>query len=239
MPVGYQWYAPGQGAGGSNYQTNVGPNPDIREAAQAGWQFGGQQGLANQKDIAGIQAGAGIQEAQIGANASMYPATLQQQRFNRVFPFVQSQLGRVGDLAFSGAADGGAAGGIGPNIKVGGVWNPQQIAQQVNATRAQNDQAMQSHMATNAQNLSGRGFGSNSPLLQALQGQAYGQNLATNTQAEQTLRTQAAQQNAEHLLNTQTARANEYAQRQQERLTGRGQTLNTYSALLNALSGLA
>ena len=127
----------------------------------------------------------------------------------------------------------------GPNIQVGGVYNPQQIQQQVNATRAQNDQSTATQMNTNAAQTSGRGFGSNSPLLAALQGQAQGQNLATNTQAEQTLRTTAAQQNQQALLASQQAKANQYNQQVQQQLTARGQTLGTYNALLSSLSGLA
>lgn len=220
LPVSYQ-------------QSNFDPNQ------QAGAQTLQAPQLQSAKDIAGIQAGAGIQQAQIGADASKYPATLAMQRFNEVFPFIKGQLGGLSGTLGGALAGGGGASGMGPNIKVGGVWNPQQIQQQVNATRAQNDQSMHSQMNQNAAKVSGEGYGSNSPLLMALQGQSQGQNLATNTQAEQTLRTTAAGQNQQALLASQQARANQYNQQQQAALTARGQTLGTYNALLSSLSGLA
>jgi hypothetical protein len=128
--------------------------------------------------------------------------------------------------------------GAGPKITVGGVWNPQQVQQQVNQTRAQNDRSTQTQQTGQAQQLAGRGFGSNSPLLQSLYGQSNANNLATNTNAEQQLRWNAAQGNQQAILNTQQAAAQNYGARQNELLQARGQDVGRVNALIAALSGI-
>lgn len=210
-----------QGAAGGNYnnvtgglgqRSEWGVNPDI--AAQ------GTQERMN---------------TQLAISPALQANQMKQQRFDQLFPWLQGQASGL-QSAFGNTA---GSVGLGPNITVGGVWNPQQIQQQVNATRAQNDQSMQSQNRQQQQTTAGQGFGSHSPILAALQGQNYAANLGANTQAEQQLRTTAAQQNAQQTLATQQARQGQYNQQQQQ-ITERGRTYaQTYSALLNALGGLA
>ena len=177
----------------------------------------------------------GTEQARIGAEASKFPHILKQQRFDTLWPWLQGQFGNLqNELARAGGQSGAS-----PEITVGGVWNPQQVNQQVNATRAQNDMAAQSQMKQQAQKVGGMGFGSNSPLLQALQGQTQAANLATNTQAEQQFRNQAAQLNAEHLFNTQQGRENQFASRQREDIERRKPIWSGYNTLLGSLVGLA
>jgi hypothetical protein len=192
------------------------------------WQTLGPQGLpwdlhaeAGKSRLQGQQIEGTLEGARIAANAAMYPANLQQQRFNSVFPWIQQQ--------FSGY--GGGQGGQQPTIKVGGVWNPKQIQGQVNQTRAQNDQAMRTQQREQSQQAAAGGFGARSPLLAALQGQAFGANLGVNTQAEQQLRTQMSQMNAQQLLATQQAKEAQFGSRQKE-------DIQRKNALLAALSGL-
>lgn len=237
MPVGYAWTGNpvnNPGAGGYGLGTSIGANPDIAEA----WRLGGVQGLQNQKDIAGIQAGAGISQAQIAADASKYPAMLQQSRFNSVFPWLKGQFGQATGGSASGGPLGAYAPGAGPHITVGGVYSPEKVQQQVNSTRAQNDQSTATKNAQAAAQTSGRGFGSNSPLLQSIYGQNNAANLATNTSAEQQLRYNAAQGNQQAILNSQQAAGQQYGARQNELLQARGQNAGVYNALLAALSGL-
>ncbi len=177
-----------------------------------------------------------LDAARIGADAATLGARLQQQRFDTVFPWLQSQIGSF--MSNPNFATAGGASGPSPEITVGGVYNPQQIQQQVNASRAHNDQAAQTQMQSQAQQTAGRGFGSNSPLLQALQGQTQANNLATNTDNEREIRMGAAGQNAQHLLGTQQAREQQFSSRQREDIERRKPYWAYQTSLLGALAGM-
>ncbi len=176
-------------------------------------------------------------QAQIAADASRYPATLKQQRFDTIFPWLQGQLGSLS--SGGGLATAGGQSGPSPEITVGGVWNPQQTQQQVNSARAKNDQTAQTTMRGQQQQLSAQGFGANSPLLQSLYGQTQANNLATNTSNEREIRNNAAQQNAQNLLSTQSARENQFANRQNEDIERRKPVWQTFNNLIGSLVGLA
>lgn len=207
--------------GGSYFGSGGSSNSYINEQLQN--QYIVKPQLASQEKV-----------AQIGADASKFPAQMQQDRFNQVFPWLQGQLGSLQ----SQMATAGGQSPKSPEITVGGVYNPQQIQQQVNATRAQGDQAMNSTIRQNTQQNAGKGFGSNSPLLQALNGQARASNLGTNTMAEQQFRNQAAQANAGHVLQTQQAREGQFASRQNEDIERRKPYWSTMNSLIGALGGL-
>ena len=172
---------------------------------------------------------------QSGINAGAYAQDLRQQRFNAIFPWLQGQIGNFG----SNFATAGGQSPKSPEINVGGVWNPQQIQQRVNAARSQNDQAMRTMQRGQQEQLGGQGFGANSPLLAALQGQTAASNLATNTANEREVRNTAAEQNAKHVLGTQSAREAQFASRQQEDIERRKPYFALYGSLINSLSGLA
>lgn len=177
---------------------------------------------------------AGLADAQIGIQPGMQANQFKQDRFNSVFPWLQSQLSGIGgQLATAGGQSGPS-----PEISVGGVWNPQQTQQQVNAARAKNDQSAQTTMRTNAQSLGAQGFGSNSPLLASMNNQTQAGNLAANSAAEMGLRTGMAKDNAASVLDTQTARENQFASRQKEDIARRAPVYQMYNTLLSSLSGL-
>jgi hypothetical protein len=182
-----------------------------------------------------------LEQANIAAQAAMYPATLQQQRFNTVFPWVSGQVfpwvqGQLGKFGQPGT--GGGFPGQPPEVTVGGVLNPQQVQQQVNQTKAATDAATQTNIRGMQQRLGGTGMGAQSPLAQALTGQMQGQGLQTNTQNETNLRLQAAQQNAQNLLATQQARLGGWeasGQLANQRLQA---LLGPENALIAALGGM-
>jgi len=212
------------------------------QGAQAtqGQQFQGQQAdLARQFQggQAEAQRALELHQAQIAADASRYPFDLKQQRFDQLFPMFQHSLTALGTPGQPFTA--GGASGASPEITVGGTLNPQQVQQQVNSQRAANDQATEGRMRQTAGQTAGRGFGANSPLLMALQGQAMGQNLATNTANERETRLGAAQQNSQHVLSTQQAREAQFASRQGEDIARRQPYFQQSNALLAALAGLA
>jgi hypothetical protein len=88
---------------------------------------------------------------------------------------------------------------------VGQVWTPEQIQQQVNLNKAGSQAQVEGQLRNQSQAMAGQGYGANSPLYQALQTSALGQNRAGNVAAENNLRWQAAQGNAQQLLQTQQA----------------------------------
>lgn len=192
-----------------------------------------------QRDIASGRNAADLEQSRIAADASRFGASyapnLQQNRFNRIFPFLTSQFaGLQGGM--SGTAGGQS--GPSPEISVGGILSPSQISQQINAMRAGNDQAGASQMARQGSETAGRGFGSNSPLLAALRGQTAANTLSENVGGEREIRLSAAQQNAQHLLGTQQAREGQFAARQREDIERRKPYFSMANTLLSTLGGM-
>jgi hypothetical protein len=176
--------------------------------------------------------------AKTQAEASKFPYELKQQRFNQVFPWLQGMLGgTLGGIKGPFTA-GGAQIGTPPPISAGPVWDPQQIQQNVNASRATTDASTQAQMRQASQSAAGRGMGANGPLVQALQGQLQNQNLATNVGNEQSTRWNAALGNAGQLLKGQQAQEGQFAARQQEDIERRRPVLGFAGQLLSALGGL-
>jgi hypothetical protein len=168
------------------------------------------------------------------AEAAELAPRLQQQRFNTVFPWLQNQLGS----AMAGSTTPGGSSGPSPEITVGPMWNPQQIQQQVNASRAANDQALGGQMNRIQSKVGASGFGSNSPLAMALQNQAANANRAMNTANEREARMRATEANANQIFKTQMGREQQFAARQAEDIERRKPYFNTVNSLLSAISGL-
>ena len=72
-----------------------------------------------------------------------------------------------------------------PFIGTSGVLTPAQIQQQVNAAYARNDAKTNSAALALVEDMSGRGFSANSPILSALRVGLTGQNLRSSILAEQ------------------------------------------------------
>lgn len=170
-----------------------------------------------------------MQDSQI--QASLYPAQLQQGRFNTIMPYL------TGALSTLQSSVGGQS-GPSPDITVGPIWSPQQTQQQVNAARGQGDQSTATRIRGMQNQMGARGFGSSSPLAAALQAQYQNQNLATNTSNERQIRQNATQQNASHLFQTQMGREQQFGSRQQEDIERRRTFQSSQNALLAALAGL-
>lgn len=161
------------------------------------------------------------------------PLDYQQSRFNSVFPWLQQQMG-------AGAATYGVGGSSAgqPTINANPVYNPQQIQQQVNSARAGNDRTMATQTRNTQQNLAGRGWGGNSPIAQAMAAQFGFQNLIANNDAERDIRFNSAKANSDQVLKGQTAREQQFANRQQEDIERRRTFASTQNALLGSLAGL-
>lgn len=245
-------------------QRDIASLVDAGNRYQADQGLAGQLGVAGlnkdaQLGTARIGADASTANANIGANASMFnattgadaaryqsdqariasmfPAQQQMERFNQVFPWLQGQVGNFMSGSTSGGG-GGAGGGGGGGVNAGPIWSDQQIQQQVNARRAGNDQAMQAQNRGSAQNLAGRGFGANSPLLAAMQQSAANQNLGQNATDEREIRWGAAEGNAAHQLRAAQVAEQQRANMAQEGLEGKKINQSTINVLLGSLAGL-
>lgn len=120
-----------------------------------------------------------------------------------------------------------------PEIDRTGIWNDNQIQARVNQARAQNDQSMAGMMRRTGESMASQGFGSRSPLLASLMQNAFMQNMAANTGAENNLRYEAAKGNADQLLASQTAYEQSLAKRTEQTQAQRSQELALLNALMN------
>jgi hypothetical protein len=162
---------------------------------------------------------------------SALPQNLRQQRFDTVFPFLQSAYGGLSSQQSAQPTQG-------PAIDAGPVWSGRQVDQRVNQMRAGNDATAARQTAGARENLAGRGYSSRSPLLNALTAQHQGQALAANTRGENDLRWQASAGNAEQTLKGQVARDQAFGDRQSESIE-RGRTQSQLlAAILGSMGGL-
>lgn len=129
----------------------------------------------------------------------------------------------------------GGQSGPSPEITVGPVWNDSQVQQRVNQMRAGNDATVGSQVGQMNQSLGGRGFGSGSPLAQEMEARMRGMGMMANSSGENDLRWNAAQGNAQHVLGTQVARSNQFAQRMDEDVRRKGIEAGRKNNLLEAL----
>lgn len=144
-------------------------------------------------------------------------------------------FGMLGDLMGSYGAAPGFAAGTGPAIDAGPVLTPGMVQQQVNAARSGNDAAAAGQARRTNADLAGRGFGANSPLAMALNGNAFARTMATNAADERDTRLGAAQMNASHVLDAQKAREQQYASRQQEAIERQRAYTGGLASLIGAL----
>lgn len=123
-----------------------------------------------------------------------------------------------------------------PMINAGPVYNAEQQSQLINQAIGQN--AMQQGTANQQaiNHLNAGGFaGAGSPKAMALQNQNAAARMMADTNARTSIPLQLADKNAQHLLDAQRAQEQQYANRQNERLTGQGQQFGFMGNLLNSL----
>lgn len=165
------------------------------------------------------------------------PVEEQRRQFNwrtsQVWPFLRYELWPWAKNFAARSATAGGKSPFGPEITVGGIWNPQQTQQQVNAMQAGIAESTASRIREMQGRVAGHGFGANSPLAQQLaqgyQNQALGQQVG----GERDIRLQAAQANAGQLLRTQALRQQQFEEAQKIDVERR----KPYFALLGSLLG--
>ena len=157
-------------------------------------------------------------------------------KFNLVYPLVQDSI----DAALAGTA-------LTPNLKswpdlpfisTSGVLTAGQIQRQVNSALARNDSRTQAQILQAQRELSGRGFSSNSPLLEALKVGFVGQNLRANLDAETGIRIEAAKANADAVFTGQKAVSDQFNQQQGVALESEKNQVTRQVGLVGALAQL-
>lgn len=118
-----------------------------------------------------------------------------------------------------------------PGIDTSGIWSPDQIQQRVNASTANTDRAAATQIRGQQQSAGAKGFGTQSPLVAALQQQALGQAAGTNAEQDNSIRWNAAEGNRKMVLDAEKARLDAWAQAQ----NARNQWWNIQSGRDNAL----
>ena len=155
-------------------------------------------------------------------------------KFNIVYPVVQASLAASTGTTTPGLKQWPDL----PFISTAGVLTPAQIQMQVNAAWARNDSRTQAQILQTQRELAGRGFSSNSPLLEALKVGYIGQNFRANNDAATSIRIQSAQANAEQILNGQKAVADQFNNQQGVVLESEKNQVTRQVGLVGALAQL-
>lgn len=164
-------------------------------------------------------------------NIAKMPIDFAREKFDQVFPFVTGAIGSAGPGSASATPTS-------PQLAPDTVYSPQQIDQSVNAMKAQTDRAVGTQKRANEQATAGSGFGSNSPLLAALNSQAQLQGLAARTEGERGLRLDAAGANAKQGLGAATANNQARAAFEANANDAVRNQLNARTSLIAALAGM-
>jgi hypothetical protein len=178
-----------------------------------------QEGLAGQsnqlqRDMANQQDARQREANQLNFRASVLPHNQRQSRFNTVWGALGGQMGNM--LGGSSSYTGRGQVGQQPRIDARPVYSQGQIQQQVNARTAANDAGTASRVQQMQNSMAGRGFGSNSPLAMALQGNMMNANVAANLANERETRLGSAQANTDAVFRGQQAQEQQFASRQRE-----------------------
>lgn len=185
--------------------------------------------FGQERAMLGLQQEGANYRAELGAQAQRDALAQSQGRFNQLLPMVQG---------LSSGLVGGQS-GPGPQINAGPVWNGQQVQEQVNAAQAKNSASAQTATKGLQQSFAGRGFASNSPLLQALQSGVDMNRMSQNATAAREIPWQAAEGNAKQLLASQRAQEEQFANRQAEDIERRKGNQQYQSSLLSILASMA
>lgn len=222
--------------GMQNQQIAAGNNASSNYQAQLGL-MGNNYGADAQRDASRYASDQNFNTARYTTDAanSQFNQKLQfaRDRYNQLSPYLLNQMNQAG----GGQGQGGTGQGA-PQITTGGVYSPQQIQEQVNATQAQNEQKGATSFRSAQRDLGGRGFGNNSPLLAQIRSNLAIGTQAANSQAQQTIPFQAASANAQQNLASQQAAAAQYNDIQQQGIQRDQNAITQNNALLNALSQL-
>lgn len=156
------------------------------------------------------------------------PLDWQKQKYANVDPLMKGILNQKPSMGASAAA---------PTITQGGVWSDQMVNQQVNQAKANNAQQTATTLKQNQMKTAGQGFGSQSPLLAALNNAAMGAQIGQDATSEQNIRWDAAEGNADMRLQQEAQSSSNWAEAMDQDIRRRQQEYMAQSSLLSALAG--
>lgn len=176
-------------------------------------QGGGMSGQGGYNPSAGFGSHGSSLGAAGGAGGSMIPGVapnLGAQKLGLISPYVKSVLGST-----VGSQVGGQAGPQ-PAINTNPIYSPQQIQQQMNAAFSSNDSRTATLMKQLMESSAARGFGGNSPAMQAQQTQLGIANNVANATAQREIPLQYAQPNADQAYRVNQLQQTQWQQQQDQ-----------------------
>lgn len=183
--------------------------------------------------------------AQTAANAQMHGQDLQFQAAQLPIQFAQSKFNTLLPMFQSAFNNGqGTVGGTpnlapAPNVTVGGVYTPQQTAEQINAAQAHNAQLAATQDRQAQQSNAAKGSSSRSPILAALMQQDQAARMGADASSAQQIGLANAQANATQQTASEGLRSQVWNQANQQQIDATKNQQGYSSALLAALAGLS
>lgn len=210
-------------------QQFVSPNSGAFGRAHSYMFNDGKYEMDQQRTMQALGDQAANYRAGLGLQGQRDALAQSQGRFNQLLPMLQGSL----DSGLIGGSSG-----PGPQITAAPVWNQQQVQEQVNAAQSRNNASAQSSQKGLQGSFAGRGFASNSPLLQALNSGMDMNRMSQNATAAREIPWQAAEGNAKQLLAGQRAQEEQFANRNAEDIERRKSNQQYQSSLMGILAGL-
>jgi hypothetical protein len=162
------------------------------------------------------------------------PWDYRRQVFGTISPLLQGLLGGAGGSMRAGGTPGEPP----PPTTNATVWDAGQIQSQINDQKATSAQAASTQERANAARVAGSGFGSNSPLLMALNNNVQSARMAGDSAAELATSLGASEANARLGVEQARTNAQNYATQTDAITRQRQSQLGYQSSLVAALAGM-
>lgn len=225
--------------GGYTEEYKYGPPPVNVNNTSTYWHNSEREFLPDnaglQDDQQEFQSAEAEKNRQLELQLAQMPLDWQKEKYNRATGsgLYQSLTG-----AFTPSTVGGVNSPMSP-ISQGSIWSDQQIDQQVNQSKSNNQQMAATQNQQISNRAAGQGFASKSPLVAALQGQTNAATMANNAKSEQDIRWNAAEGNSRHLLDTQKAAQQQWADWNDADIRRRQAAYQGQASLLAALGAFS
>lgn len=169
-----------------------------------------------------------------GQDLATQQFNLKKSIYGTIAPYAQQML--AGGLGGAGAPGGAVA--PQPQINQNPIYSPQQIQQQMNAAFSSNDQRTSTLMKQLQESSAARGFGGNSPAMQAQQTQLGIANNAQNALAQREIPLQYAQPNADQAFRVNQLQQQQWQGAEDSDIRRRQQQQQILSQMLGFFGGL-
>lgn len=196
--------------------------------------FGSTTQAQAARDTATTAANAQMHGQDLQFQAAQLPINFARDKFNTLLPMFQGAFNNG-----QGTAGGSANLAPAPNVTVGGVYTPQQTAEQVNAAQAHNAQLAATQDRQAQQSNAAKGSSSRSPILAALMQENQAARMGADSSSAQQIGLANAQANAQQQTASEGLRGQLWNQQNQQQIDVQHNNQGYSSALLAALAGLS